>query len=59
MDIKITKGTYNTSNYRVIKEYKSKKFALKFLKSIGYHYDYLSNDAWTCCGVKYKLSIQN
>ena len=29
MEIKITTGTYNTSDYRVVKEYKSEKAALK------------------------------
>ena len=46
MEIKITTGTYNTSDYRVVKEYKCEKSALKFLKNIGYAYDKLSNDNW-------------
>jgi len=58
MEIKITTGTYNTSDYRVVKEYKSEKAALKFLKTIGYVYDELSNDTWNFYGTKYKLSIQ-
>jgi len=58
MEIKITTGTYNTSDYRVVKEYKSEKAALKFLKTIGYVYDELSNDTWSCRGTNYKLSIQ-
>lgn len=58
MEIKITTGTYNTSDYRVVKEYKSEKAALKFLKNIGYAYDELSNDTWNFNGTKYKLSIQ-
>ena len=57
MEIKITTGTYNTSDYRVVKEYKSKKSALKFLKTIGYAYDELSNDTWNHFGTKYKLQI--
>lgn len=56
--IRITKGTYNTSDYRVVKEYKSEKVALKFLKTIGYNYDKLSNDSWNYFGTNYKLSIQ-
>lgn len=56
--IRITKGTYNTSDYRVVKEYKSEKVALKFLKTIGYNYDKLSNDNWNYFGTNYKLSIQ-
>jgi hypothetical protein len=58
MEIKITTGTYNTSDYRVVREYKSEKVALKFLKTIGYAYDELSNDTWNHFGTKYKLSIQ-
>ena len=56
--IRITTGTYNTSDYRVVKEYKSEKVALKFLKTIGYNYDKLSNDSWNYFGTNYKLSIQ-
>lgn len=58
MEIKITTGTYNTSDYRVVKEYKSEKAALKFLKTIGYAYNELSNDTCNHFGTKYKLSIQ-
>ena len=58
MEIKITTGTYNTSDYRVVKKYKSEKAALKFLKTIRYAYDELRNDSWTFHGKKYKLSIQ-
>ena len=58
MEIKITTGTYNTKDYRVVKEYKCEKSALKFLKNIGYAYDKLSNDNWNKNGIKYKLSIQ-
>ena len=54
MEIKITTGTYNTYDYRVVKEYKSEKAALKFLKTIGYAYDELSNDTWNFYGTKYK-----
>lgn len=58
MEIKITTGQYNTLNYRVVKEYKSEKAALKFLKTIGYAYNQLSNDTWSFYGTIYKLSIQ-
>ena len=57
MRILITTGTYNTSDYRVVKEYKSEKSALKFLKTIGYVYDEISNDFWSYQGRKYELSI--
>lgn len=58
MEIKITTGTYNTSDYRVVKEFKSEKTALKFLKTIGYSYDELSNNTWNNYSNKYNLSIQ-
>ena len=58
MEIRITTGTYQTSDYRVVKKYTSKKWALKFLKTIGYAYDSLSNDTWNFYGTKYKLSVQ-
>ena len=56
--IKITTGTYNTSDYKVIKEYKSSKLALKFLKTIGYAYNELNNCNWSFSGVNFKISIQ-
>ena len=58
MEIKISKGTYNTKDYRVVKEYKTVKPTLKFLKSIGYVYDDLVNTSWSFRGVNYKLNIQ-
>jgi hypothetical protein len=57
MNIEITTGTYNTSNYRIVKKYKSEKLALKFLKTIGYVYDELSNDNWSFRGTNYTLKI--
>jgi hypothetical protein len=56
-EIKITTGTYNTSDYRVVKNYKSEKAALKFLKTIGYTYEGLDGCAWSHRGVNYTLSI--
>ena len=57
MEIKITTGTYNTSDYRIVKQYKNEKSALKFLKTIGYAYDNVSNETWSCSGKQYKLYI--
>ena len=57
MEIKITTGNYNTSDYRIVKQYKNEKSALKFLKTIGYTYDEVSNETWSYSGKKYKLSI--
>lgn len=56
--IKITTGTYNTSDYRVVKEYRSEKAALKFLKSIGYAYDEVSSDSWNFHGKKYTVRVR-
>lgn len=57
MTIKITTGTYNTSDYSVVKEYKNRKSALNFLKSIGYVHDELMNTTWTLRGKKYSTRI--
>ena len=57
MKIKITTGTYNTSDYRIVKQYKNEKSALKFLKTIGYAYDDVSNETWSFYGKQYKLSV--
>jgi len=57
MKIKITTGTYNTSDYRIVKQYKNEKSALKFLKNIGYAYDDVTNETWSYSGKQYKLSI--
>ena len=35
MDIKITTGTYNTSDYRVVKEYKSEKEVSELARTYG------------------------
>ena len=57
MLIRITTGTYNTGDYRIVKEYKNEKSALKFLKSIGYVYNEISNDNWSNQGKNYTLTI--
>jgi len=55
--IKITQGTYNTSDYKVLKEFKYEKSALKFLKTIGYAYSELGNDSWSNNGTNYRVSL--
>lgn len=56
--IKITTGTYNTSDYRVVKEYVRQKAALKFLNSHGYPFNYLDNYwTWNFGGLTYRLSV--
>jgi hypothetical protein len=55
--IQITTGTYNTSDYRIVKQYTSQKAALKFLRSIGYAHDELLNTSWSNAGTTYTLSI--
>lgn len=57
MEIRITTGTYNTDDYRVIKKYTNKKSAIKYLKTIGYPFDFLDNDNWNKHGINYTLSI--
>ena len=57
MEIKITTGTYKTSDYRIVKQYKNEKSALKFLKTIGYAYDDVTNETWSYSGKQYKLSV--
>jgi len=59
MEIQITTGTYNTSDYRVVKEYKSEKAAFKFLKTKQFPFDELFNCDWNYFGKKYTLSINN
>lgn len=55
--LQITTGVYNTANYRVVKEYKREKAALKFLKTIGYPFQELTNFNWSHQGYNYTLSI--
>ena len=52
MEILITKGTYNTKDYRVVKQYKKEKYALNFLKEIKYPHSELINFSWTYNGNK-------
>ena len=58
MKIRITTGTYNTADYAVIREFKTEKPALKFLKKIGYPFDELLNMNWSNSGTAYKLLMQ-
>lgn len=56
--IRITTGTYNTSDFRIVKEYRSEKAAFKFLKTIGYKFDKIDQgDSWSYQGKNYKISI--
>lgn len=57
MNIQITTGTYNTSDFYVVKNYRREKTALKFLKKIGYAWDELFNASWSYRGKQFKLSI--
>jgi hypothetical protein len=57
MEIKITTGTYNTPDYRVVKSYTNEKSALKFLKSIGYAHNEFFNTSFSSAGINYKVSI--
>jgi hypothetical protein len=57
MEIKITTGTYNTSDYRVVKSYKSLKSAQKFVSSLGYKSEIESGLKFSSAGIKYKVDI--
>jgi hypothetical protein len=57
MTIKITTGTYNTSDYRIVKKYKNGKAALKFANSIGFKGDQVYNNSWSSSGITYNMSI--
>lgn len=55
--IRITTGTYNTSDFRIVKEYKSERRALKFLRTIGYLFDKIdSGDNWSFKGKNFTIS---
>jgi hypothetical protein len=53
----ITTGTYNTSDYRVVKEYKSLKCAQKFVSSLGYKAEIHNGLQFSSAGINYKVSI--
>lgn len=58
-NIKITTGTYNTKDYRIIKHYSSVKPALKRLKDLGYPYsELLPFFSWSKSGISYNLSVR-
>jgi hypothetical protein len=57
MEIKITTGTYNTSDYKVVKEYKSLKSAQKFVSAIGYQSLIYNGLQFSSLGITYKVSI--
>lgn len=57
-NIKITTGTYNTKDFRVIKHYSSVKPALKYLQGIGYPYSELMPEfSWNKFGINYTLRV--
>lgn len=57
-NIKITTGTYNCSDYKIVKHYSSVKPALKFLKSIKYpNSELLPHFNWSYQGINYTLSV--
>lgn len=59
MRIIITTGTYNTSDYKVVKEYKSLKSAQKFVSSLGYRAEIENGLQFNYSGIKYRVSISN
>lgn len=57
MQILITTGTYNTSDYRVVKNYKTLKAAQKFAESKGYKGEIFNRLTFTQAGTQYKVLI--
>lgn len=55
--IKITTGTYNTSDYRVLKNYSSEKAAIKYIRSLGYNGEMYNGLTFNNGGRKIKISI--
>jgi hypothetical protein len=54
----LTTGTYNTSDYRIIKSFKSETKAMSYLTRIGYKFDKIeNNDKWTHQGQSYRLMV--
>ncbi len=58
MEIKITKGTHNTSDYVVVKNYKSLKSAQKFVSQLGYKSEIENGLRFNSAGIQYRVSIQ-
>lgn len=59
MEIKITTGTYNTSDYRVVKPYRSLKAAQNFVSSLGCKVDIYNGLQFSSAGKNYKVSINS
>jgi hypothetical protein len=57
MEIIITTGTYKTSDYRVVKKYKSLKAAEKFVKAKGYKSPLHNGLQFSSYGISYTVSL--
>lgn len=57
MEIRITAGTYNTSDFRVVREYKSVKAAQKFVSQLGYKGEIFSGLNFSNAGINYNVSF--
>ena len=57
MEIIITTGIYNCSDYKVVRTFKYKKPALNFIKSLNYPFDELYNTKWNFYGKQFKTNI--
>lgn len=55
----ITTGTYQTSDYKIIKEYSTDRGVKNFLKNHGCPYPYEGEIrlSWNYFGIKYTLSV--
>lgn len=55
--IRITTGTYNTSDFRVVKEYKSRGAAQKFMNQMGCRSEIFNGLQFSKAGTNYTVSI--
>lgn len=57
MEIRITTGTYNTPDFRVVKEFKRIKSAQKYISSIGCKADIYNGLEFSQAGITYKITV--
>ena len=59
MEIQITTGTYQTSDYRIVKKYKGIKSAQKFVSKLGYKAEIHNGLRFSASGRNYEVLINN
>jgi len=59
MEIQITTGTYQNSDYTIVKKYKGIRSAQKFISSLGYKADIYNGLRFSAAGRNYEVSINN